>query len=264
MERSYNRKKKSNKRKGAVARSYASKQEVRELERMQGLSKTKQFLKNVGRASTFPFLKAPEGPRPGANFTVREIASTFNGSSGVTNLGGIAAGTLVINSATALLFAISFRLDDLANLAAYSALFDQYRIERIRCHFRARNNAGLMANVGTPNAAVPTGYLVVDRDDATAPTTYGALQQYNNAIAFNGYESAFVDLIPSITPSAFSGGAFSGYTVKDSDAVWIDIANTGVPVYGIKGGMSGLTLSTTSTWVWDIIPEYIVSFRKTR
>jgi len=264
MEEFQKRKKKSFKNQRSGKRGFASKQSVHELERRTGMAKTRQSLRNLGRSSTVPFLRSPEGPRPGAQLTVREIASTFNGSTGISNLGSVYAGQVIVNSSTPTLFAISFRLDDLQNTSNYSALFDQYRFERVRVHFRSRNNSAILANTASPNAATPTGYIVVDRDDASAPASTGALQQYGNVISLNGFESAYVDLVPSITPSVFSGGAFSGYAVQEADSCWIDIANTGVPVYGVKGGMGGLTLSTSSSWVWEVIPEYIVSFRKTR
>ncbi len=242
----------------------ASRQEMVQLERAAGFKKTRQSLMNRGRSSTVNFLKAPQGPRPGAALTVRELANTFNTQSGLTNVGTTTPGQFTVSSPTGTFAAVAFRLDDLPNLSAYTALFDQYRIERVKAHFRTRNPATFVANTASPNGSVPQGYLVVDRDDSSAPASVAVLQQYDNAIAFNGTDSLEVDLVPSVTATVFASGAFSGYNIRDSDSMWLDCANSDIPCYGVKLGASALSTSTTSNWTWDITAEYIVSFRKTR
>ena len=86
--------------------------------------------------------------------------------------------------------------------------------------------------------------------------------QYDNAIQFNGEEDIEVEIVPSITPSVFASGAFSGYGVRPP--MWIDVANTAVPHYGVKIYVGPLTATTTSAWTWDISAEYIVSFKNSR
>lgn len=246
-------------------KKYASRQEVKLLERQSGLAKTRQELLNLGRSSTVPFLRSPQGPRSGASFTVRQLAGTFGDQVGLTNVGGSsAAAQLTQSGSTAVYFAMAFQLSDLTQSSTFAALFDQYRIERVRVHFKSRNPAAFVANTASPNGSVPMGYIVVDRDDAGALTSISDTYQYDNAIAFNGYDSVTVDLVPSLTPAVFSSGAFSGYSTRDSDGVWLDVANTSVPAYGIKGALGTLTVSSSSNWTWDIVAEYIVSFRKTR
>ncbi len=234
------------------------------LARLLGEAPDQQSFK-VGRNLIHRFIVPPPRPMPGARLTTRQIAGTFNTQSGLTNVGGGAyAAAFVVNSATATLASIAFRLDDLTQASSFSALFDQYRIERVRLHIKSRNNATLLANTASPNAAMPSCYLVVDRDDSTAPAALTDLFQYDNVISFNGGEDAIVDLVPSATPAVYASGAFTGYSTKPSNSVWLDMANSDVPMYGVKLGGSGLTVSTTSAWTWDIIPEYVVSFKNTR
>lgn len=244
---------------------FASKQEVNLLERQAGLRKSYQELRNLGRSSVVPFLREPQGPRQGANFTSRQLAATFGVQTGLSNVGGSSSpAQLIMAGSTAVYFAMAFQLSDLTQSSTFAALFDQYRLEHVRVHFKSRNPATFVANTSSPNGSVPSGYLVVDRDDATALTSISDTFQYENVIAFNGYDSSYVDLIPSLTPAVFASGAFSGYSTRDSDGVWLDIANTSIPSYGIKGALGPLSVSTTSSWTWDIYAEYIVSFRKTR
>jgi len=209
-------------------------------------------------------LARPLRPLRDAQLTVKQFANTFNTESGLANLGGATPAQLIVNNSTGTNFAIAFTLADLAQAASYTALFDQYRIERVLLRLKARNNAVALENTASPNASVPSGFIVIDRDDSTAPTGIPAVQEYDTAEYFSGEQDVTIDLVPSITPSVFSSGAFSAYSIQDARKVWIDVANTIVPYYGVKGAASGLTLATTSSWVWDITAEYIVSFKNIR
>lgn len=219
----------------------------------------------IGRNLGMRALKNPKGPYPGAHATFRQLASTLTTSSGLSNVGGSAAvAQLIQNGATSVYFSIAFNLADFPQVSTFSALFDQYRIEKVLVRATARSNAVFIANTAAPNAAVPLGYLVVDYDDATAPSAITDLYQYGNCQRFNGEEDWVVELVPALTPAVYSSGAFSGYEVSPSNAHWIDVANTSVPTYGIKGGIGPLTATTTSSWVWDLEIEAILSFKNSR
>ncbi len=218
----------------------------------------------IGRNMRIPFLKSPKGPYAGASYSVRQLASTLNVQTGLSNVGGVTAAQLVLNSSTAVYFALALTLADFPQISTLGALFDQYRVEKLLFTMRARNNAVFIAGVSSPNGGVPYGYVVVDYDDSSAPASMSELQQYNNCRTFTGEEDVAIEIVPALTPAVFSTGAFSGYEVSPSNAHWIDLANTSVPFYGIKGGVGNLTLSTTSSWTWDISVEAIISFRQTR
>ncbi len=203
--------------------------------------------------------RAPRGPHAGCLFTTRQLVATFNGSTGLTN-----SNQILQNSAVAVFGSFSFRHDDMAQSATFAALFDQYRFEEVLLRFYCRNNAASVFNIASPNNAVPTLYVVIDRDDATQPSLITDLRQYDNAESLNGTSSVDIRLKPSITPAVFASGAFSGYSVERSDQSWIDIANTSVPNYGVKWGIPGLTATTSSSWVWDVEAWYTVSYRNTR
>lgn len=196
---------------------------------------------------------------PGSRLTTRQLTKTFSNSTGLSG-----SSISIASGATPSLGAISFTLSDLAQVSSFSALFDQYRFERVRLHVKSRNNAVFVANTASPNAAVPQVLLAIDRDDANAPSAYTDLLQYDNVVSVSGEEDAIVDLVPNITPAVFASGAFSGYASTPSNSMWIDIANTTVPVYGVKFATDTLTLSTTSSWTWDLIAEVVISFKNTR
>jgi hypothetical protein len=168
------------------------------------------------------------------------------------------------NTASDVFASVAFAVADISNIASLSAAFDQYRIDRIQYRLRSRNNAIFIANQASPNYSMPQLYVAIDFDDNTAPTTLLEIQQYDNCQVLQASDSVDIIIEPSITPSVFSGGVFSGYSVTDSDDVWLDLANTSVPHYGLKIGLSALTASTTQKWDWDVEAWYKVSFKNSR
>jgi hypothetical protein len=208
--------------------------------------------------------KAPKGPHPGAIFSTRQMASTFNTQSGLSNVGGSGGvAQLIQNSATAVYVAIGFRLDDLGQASTFSALFDQYKIDKVHLRFTTRNPAVAVFNVASPNGGVPLGYCTADRDDATAPTSIDQVRQYDLCKGFTGTSSFDIEMEVRPTQALYAAGAFSGYNTMDVEP-WIDVANTDVPHYGVKLAIGALTATVTSSWCWDIEAHYYVSFRNPR
>lgn len=174
-------------------------------------------------------------------------------------------GALIRQSTSSDVFASwAFALADVPNISSLGALFDQYRIEEIQFRLRSRNPGVFVANQASPNYSTTTPLLVIDRDDNTAPTTLGELQQYDNCQQFSAQDSIDVVFKPSVTPSVFSGGAFSGYAVEESGKYWLDVANTSIPHYGIKLGMPALVATTSQRFDWDVEAVYKVSFKNIR
>ena len=202
-------------------------------------------------------MPAPHGPLQGADMSTNQLVTSFNTS---TNVGSGAF--IVQNGSTSVMGSIAFRLDDLDQVATFSSLFDQYRIDRVHLRIRPRNNSVFLASTASPNQASPVMFVVVDFDDATAASTVADLRQYSNCIELNTSDSADIILKPAVTPAVWSSGAFSGYSVEGSR--WIDVANTAVPHFGVKFGVTALQLSATYSWAWDVEAWYTVSFRAVR
>jgi hypothetical protein len=220
----------------------------------------------VGTNLRNKFLKSPSRPFPGAQYTVRQMASTIGQEVGFTSVGGNTAGTLSQSSNAAVVkFAAAFQLSDWAQSSTYASVFDQYRVELLRYFIKSGNNAIGLAGAAAVNQVNPTMYVVVDRDDNNALASYGAALQYDNVIELEGQDNGEITLVPSLTPAIYAGGAFSAYATERSDRVWIDIANTSVPMYGIKGVIGTLAAGAVSyDWTWLVSVEAIVSFRNTR
>lgn len=216
----------------------------------------------IYNTSVPPRMPAPGGPMKGASLTTTQFV---RGGDMTLPTGSAIVGALIRqNTATDVFASWAFALADIPNISSIGALFDQYRIEEIQFRLRSRNPGVFVANQASPNYSTVSPLLVIDRDDNTAPTTLLELQQYDNCQQFSAQDSIDVIFKPSITPSVFSGGAFSGYAVDESGKYWLDVANTSIPHYGIKVGMPALVASTTQRFDWDVEAIYKVSFKNVR
>lgn len=227
--------------------------------------KEREFKLNFFIGRNLPLHTLPRPVHSGRISRYRMHASTFGVQTGLTNVGGSSGpGQIVQNSATSANIAIGFQLSDFAGYSSYAAIFDQYRIKEVLLRIKSRNNAVSVFNTASPNGAVPTAYIVRDLDDATALGSVADALEYDTVQTFNGEEDCVVRLDPAVTPSVFGGGVFAGYAVKHSDELWLDMANTTIPHYGVKIEVGGLTASTTSSWAWDLQAEAIIEFQNTR
>jgi len=208
-----------------------------------------------------PRMPSPGGPMKGAALTITQLVQ----QSGMTLPTGTAAvGSLIRASTSDVFESYAFCLADIPNVTSLSALFDQYRIEEIQLRFRSRSPGLFVANSSSPNYSCPQLMAVVDRDDNTAPSTLLELQQYDNCQQISTQDSLDIILKPSVTPSVFSGGAFSGYSVEESGDLWLDVANASIPHYGVKVGLSSLVATSTQRYDWDVYAIYKISFLNLR
>lgn len=138
--------------------------------------------------------------------------------------------------------ALEFRLDDCANVADLSAVFDQIRLNKVVVEFiplvnqmsgtdvlGTNINYGILSNIGVN---VGQFYTVIDHDDATALTSKTAIQQYATCRSSPIYKKQTRILTP-----AFQGTIQQTATVTTTQAKykqWFDIATPSVRHYGVK------------------------------
>jgi len=209
------------------------------------------------------FSQTPERPFGGkANYTTVQMIDAFAINTNVNSGAGTYAPALVATTASNLYFAIAFSLQDLGQVAQLTAVFDQYRFDKVELKFVPESNAVTVQQVASPNNVLPSLWVVLDYDDSTAPASLAAVLQYDNVEACIYGEGLMVEVAPSNTVALYASGAFSGYQVQK--AQWTDCANTAVAHYGVKGAVSELTALSTQTCTWRIFAKYYVSFRNTR
>lgn len=137
-----------------------------------------------------------------------------------------------------LYFANSFAIGALPNIAEFTPLFDQYRIRYIIAKFRLV--APPEANAVTAQSQFyPDIYVTVDHDDAVTPTAVDQVLQYgkckrgilrpNRWFKYKFYPTAALQLYRSATTTAYAPA---------KNSMWMDLANTDMPYYGLKGVIS--------------------------
>jgi len=207
-------------------------------------------------------MPSPGGPSPGSKMTTVE---TVRGSDMTLPSGSAIVGALLRQGGSTDVFAsFAFCAADVPNIASLGAAFDAYRIEEIQFRLKSRNNAQFIAGTASPNNGSTSPLIVVDQDDNTTPSTLSELQQYDNCAQISAQDNLDIIFTPAITPSVFSGGVFSGYSIDSSGKTWLDLANTGIPYYGIKVGLPALVASTTYKYDWEVSAWYKISFRRGR
>jgi hypothetical protein len=135
------------------------------------------------------------------------------------------AGVIVGSVASDTLGAIKFVLTQLPSYTEFTTLFDQYCIQRLDYTFLP------YFTQGTSTVYAPFVVTAVDYDDGTAPASFGAIQQYENARVMSAYRQFSVSFKPHIALAAYAG-AFTSYA--NNRAAWIDSASTAVEHYGVK------------------------------
>jgi len=198
----------------------------------------------------------PSRPAPGADATICHLISTFTNSSGLT--GG---NSIVAIDTTNTLGSIAVEIQDFPDSAGWLSDYDHYRFEKLHFRFTPYSSSLSVVNASSPNNANPTLLVSVDHDDSTAPTSYAAVENRSDCIAALGYQGLTKEFVPSITPTVFASGAFSGYAVAPSDSMWIDSANGAVPNYGVKFAVEALPTSSTEYVAWKVHCWATVSFK---
>lgn len=166
-------------------------------------------------------------------------------------------------------FGCAFTLDSFPQSAQYTAVFDQYMIEKVEIKI-IPDYTYAAVDSATANACV-SGWIhtVIDPDDATTPaaSTAGvqALQQYESYELHHAYDQKGLNfsLVPRLAQAAYASGVFGSYSSVAHK--WIDSASPAVQHYGFKG-LVELYQSSTATpiilWRWSI--KALVRFRTAR
>jgi len=208
------------------------------------------------------FAEHPERPLNQADYSVCQMVNAFTIGTGVTSGSGIAPPYILASAGTQLPYSMAFSLQDLTQVATFTAAFDQYRFEKVEVVFQSQSDAINVVATVSPNNSTCANYVVLDFDDSTTLANLAAAQEYDNVQVVSYGRDMKTVVHPTMALATWAGGAFSGYNI--TKAGWIDCANTAVAHYGIKGILTELTALSTQTMAWNVFAKYYVSFRNTR
>ena len=158
----------------------------------------------------------------------------------------------------------TFRLSDIAKIAPYTQIFDQYRINSIKVVITS------LANQASVNGTsiLPTMYCAVDYDGAAIPSnTYEVKSKAGSKVWKVGNKtktSWSVSFKPKVALGVLDqNSALTGSAMPQTRSMWLDLAATKIDHYGVKLWFENVYLPTgvaTQTG-FQIETYYNVSFR---
>lgn len=164
--------------------------------------------------------------RPLARLNVHHFKRTFQPSS-INNLSaGATAGT----------YAPQFT--NLPNATEFTALFDEYRINKMVVKF-VPNYTGSDMNPNATFNSLPNIYSIIDYDDASTPANLDELLQYPNMRMTRSNQIHTRVFTPKVSLDV-NGVAGTAAKAKQ----WLDCNQTTIPHYGMKYWIDAAGVST--------------------
>ena len=155
--------------------------------------------------------------------------------------------------------ALQFNLNQIPNVAEFTALYDQYQIKGIQWTLLPRWNSG---EGGDPtvvnNNLISPVFTVLDYDDATAPSSLDDLMQYQNLKQTRNAVPHRRYFKPQVLISNYRTALTTGYAPKKNQ--WLDIAQPDIPHFGLKYGIP----VNGESMKYDVMVKYYLAFKNVR
>nr|WPR18756.1 MAG: capsid protein [Skomarfal virus 55] len=171
-------------------------------------------------------------------------------------------------------FAGVFKLNDIQNFAAFTPMYDQYRINKITLELEDLTSPSYSPGVsvgGVPGASVQplnsTVYLAVDYDDAAVPSVVANIQRRQGVrklTANTGRNRMRITFKPSVIVGVEQSLATLNGAAINKKGMWLDCSNASVNHYGLKGWISDFlsTGQVSQLSCYRMTWSYNVSFRQ--
>lgn len=167
---------------------------------------------------------------------------------------------------------LQWQLSDVPNASEFTALYDQFKILKIKTYIVMRANVNsLNDSAGNNNIGMPNIICAEDLDDVTAPSDnlagYQVVQQYarSKAMSFTPEKRVFrFTVVPAVSTQIFESGVSTAYSPKRLQ--WISTNDPTTPHYGMKyvievpisGGTVGVDVA------FDVYATYKLLFRSVK
>lgn len=171
-------------------------------------------------------------PGSGRRQVVRRLPRGFNtGTHHFKRTNVLSSITTSITSGVNTHQSFSFKFSDLPNYAEFTALFDQYRMNKFVIKLVPTITGAEPTSAGAAYS-LPNVWSVVDYDDAVdAGNNLISLLQYPNCKMTRGHQIHTRIWKPSVLLDAYTG-ATEGNTIKFKQ--WLNMADVAIPHYGLK------------------------------
>jgi len=225
----------------------------------------------VGRTRT------ARGVRP--NFAFHRWITAFNSGMGtsfvnVTNCtydGADSFITCTSPNKTAL-FSLAFQLNDLPNVAEFTALFDSYMLTGVMLQFKLIDNpdAAYPTNGESGSATIsktnffPTLWYVADHDDNNN-VSLPAIKEFERVrhkVLYPNRETNIM-LRPTTLQQVYRSSTTTGYA-ENRKRQWLDIANPDIPHYGFKSVVDFEGLAPVGSYRIKVNAKYFFTCKNVR
>lgn len=162
----------------------------------------------------------------------------------------------------------NFRLDFAQDYGLFTAIFDQYRIVKVKTHFvpvmsevQVKPWDDTTTVTGSVNA-IPMIAYVIDRDDSAAGGDYTELSNRQGAVVKKGVQPHTITFRPTRLTMVYKSSSTTGYKVDRNIGDWLDCANADIPHYGLK--YSFQTATPKGAYQYRHWTDYVIEWRARR
>ncbi len=152
--------------------------------------------------------------------------------------------------------AYSFALSDLPGYTDFTSLFDQYRIAQITARFIPGVS---LFGASTTTTDIPDLHTAIDLDDATAPASVDTIRQFSTHQVTPNQRYVERVFTPRFALASYSG-AFTSYA-QSNPGQWIDSNSPSVEHYGIKQGLTAVSVASGSYLLYNLECTYVIQLR---
>ncbi len=165
---------------------------------------------------------------------------------------------LVITSSTSVtqLGSLQFKFSDLNSASSWAALFDRYRLISMRVEFRPYSQ-----QMPTGVGSIGSLHTAIDFDDAGTPASITEVERYGTYASVPGYRPLVRHFCPRPAKMMYKTVSTTGYA-EGEYGLWIDMANTDIPYYGVKYALETTASAAQFTYQVFVTPTWEVSSRR--
>lgn len=157
-----------------------------------------------------------------------------------TDVNGQLFGSIQCNGITSINYLVGSV--NMPNLTEFTTLFDQYKLLTFTVEFRPRFSEAPVNLV-----LLPTMYWIHDKDDATAITA-SQMMEHARVRSQRMNRPVFITVkFPTIMQPVYQSAVSTSYAPRKT--IWLDMANSSVPHYGVKYFIQG---GASTSYTFDV------------
>lgn len=162
-------------------------------------------------------------------------------------------------------FMATFALQDTAQSATFTALYDSYRIRKVVLRLYPQKQYHVTPDTIVGGLPVTGAILTaIDHDGGAVPAAIGDVMQYSTCQMQNVYTQD--PIVRTVYPNP-NGGVYNGVVIAQasnlSNTTWINCSQPGVPYNGIAIYVEGYASAVTPQ-SWRIFADYYIEFKGVR